>query len=52
MVMLWLIGIAINLLTSGMFYDIAARDLEVAVGALVLAQLSTVREEDGRPEMN
>jgi hypothetical protein len=51
-VMLWLIGIAINLLTSGMFYDIAARDLEVAVGALVLAQLSTVREEDGRPEMN
>jgi hypothetical protein len=51
-VMLWLIGIAINLLTSGMFYDIAARDLEVAVGASVLAQLSTVREEDGRPEMN
>jgi protein-disulfide isomerase-like protein with CxxC motif len=51
-VMLWLIGIAINLLTTGMFYDIAARDLEVAVGAFVLAQLSTVREEDGRPEMN
>ena len=43
-VMLWLIGIAINLLTTGMFYDIAVRDLEIAVGAFVLSQLSTLRE--------
>src|SRR6185437_6250768 len=28
-VMLWLIGIALNLLTTGMFYDIAVRDLEI-----------------------
>lgn len=44
-VMLWLIGIAINLLTTGMFYDIAVRDVEIAVGAFVLSQLSTVREQ-------
>jgi uncharacterized membrane protein YphA (DoxX/SURF4 family) len=47
-VMLWLIGIAINLLTTGMFYDIAVRDLEIAVGAFVLSQLSTVRESYGQ----
>ena len=46
-VMLWLIGIAINLLTTGMFYDIAVRDVEIAVGAFALSQLSTVREEFG-----
>ncbi|HZY62957.1 MAG TPA: hypothetical protein VFE38_10550 [Edaphobacter sp.] len=44
-VMLWLIGIAINLLTTGMFYDIAVRDLEIAVGAFVLSQLSTLRQD-------
>lgn len=43
-VMIWLIGIAINLLTTGMFYDIAVRDLEIAVGAFVLSQLSTLRQ--------
>lgn len=44
-VMAWLIGIAINLLTTGMFYDLAVRDIEIAVGAFVLAQLSVVREQ-------
>lgn len=43
-VMIWLIGIAINLLTTGMFYDIAVRDLEIAIGAFVLSQLSTLRQ--------
>jgi uncharacterized membrane protein YphA (DoxX/SURF4 family) len=47
-VMLWLICIAINLVTTGMFYDIAVRDIEIAVGAFALSQLSTVREEYGR----
>lgn len=51
-VMLWLIGIAINLLTTGMFYDIAVRDLEIAVGAFVLSQLSTVRESYGQAAVN
>jgi len=43
-VMAWLIAIAINLVTTGMFYDLAVRDLEIAVGAFVLSQLSVVRE--------
>jgi uncharacterized membrane protein YphA (DoxX/SURF4 family) len=44
-VMLWLVGIAVNLLTTGMFYDLAMRDVEIAIGAFALSQLSTVREE-------
>ncbi len=43
-VMAWLIGIAINLVTTKMFYDLAVRDLEIAVGAFVLSQLTVVRE--------
>jgi hypothetical protein len=43
-VMLWLLGIAVNLLTMGMFYDLAMRDLEIAIGAFALSQLSAVRE--------
>jgi uncharacterized membrane protein YphA (DoxX/SURF4 family) len=44
-VLLWLIAIAVNLVTTGMFYDLAVRDLEIAVGAFALSQLTTVREE-------
>ncbi|MGA7617628.1 MAG: DoxX family membrane protein [Thermoanaerobaculia bacterium] len=44
-VMLWLIAIAINLLTTGMFYDIAVRDVEMSLGAFALAKLSEVRAE-------
>jgi uncharacterized membrane protein YphA (DoxX/SURF4 family) len=51
-VMAWLICIAINLVTTGMFYDIAVRDLELAVGAFVLAQLSAAREQYGRVAAN
>jgi uncharacterized membrane protein YphA (DoxX/SURF4 family) len=43
-VMLWLLGIAVNLLTTGMFYDLAIRDVEIAVGAFALSQLTAVRE--------
>lgn len=43
-VMAWLTAIAINLLTTGMFYDLAVRDLELAVAAFVLSQLTAVRE--------
>ena len=45
-VMAWLIAIAINLVTTRMFYDLAVRDLEIAVGAFVLSQLSVVRERN------
>lgn len=43
-VMLWLLGIAVNLLTTGMFYDLAMRDVEIAIGAFALAQITAVRE--------
>ena len=42
---LWLVGIAANLLTTGMFYDLAMRDVEIAIGAFVLSQLSAVRDQ-------
>ena len=44
-VALWLLGIAINLLTTGMFYDLAMRDVEIAIGGFALAQLSALREQ-------
>ena len=44
-VMLWLVGIAVNLLTTGMFYDLAMRDVEIAIGAFALSQLSASREQ-------
>ena len=44
-VMLWLLGIAVNLLATGMFYDLAMRDAEIAVGAFALSQLSASREQ-------
>jgi hypothetical protein len=44
-VMLWLLGIAVNLLTTGLFYDLAMRDVEIAIGAFALAQLSAVQDE-------
>jgi hypothetical protein len=43
-VMLWLLGIAVNLVTTGMFYDLAMRDVEIAIGAFVLWQLTAVHE--------
>jgi hypothetical protein len=44
-VALWLLAIAVNLLTTGMFYDLAMRDVEIAIGAFVLWQLSAVLEQ-------
>lgn len=41
----WLLAIALNLLTMGMFFDLAVRDLEVAIAAFVLARLTEVRQE-------
>ncbi len=39
-VSLWLLAISIQLVTSGMFYDLALRDLEMALGAFALAKLT------------
>lgn len=40
----WLVAIAVNLLTLGR-YDIAVRDLAMAVGAYSLARLAELRQE-------
>lgn len=39
-VMAWLIAIALNLIIGGQYYDVAVRDLVMAVGAFSLAKLS------------
>jgi uncharacterized membrane protein YphA (DoxX/SURF4 family) len=41
----WLVGIALNLLSTGHYFDIAVRDLTIAVGAFALARLTEVREQ-------
>ena len=46
---LWLLAIVANLLTTGMFYDLAVRDTEIAVSAFALSQLSSVREQAAAP---
>ena len=45
--MVWLVAIAVNLVTTGMFFDLAVRDLEIAIGAYTLARLTEVREAAG-----
>ena len=40
----WLVAISLSLLSQGLFLDIAVRDLELAVGAFVLAKLTEIRE--------
>jgi len=44
LVTFWLLGIATNLLTTGMFYDLAMRDVEIALGGFALLQLTAARE--------
>jgi uncharacterized membrane protein YphA (DoxX/SURF4 family) len=39
----WLVCIAINLVTTGMFFDLAVRDLEIAIAAFTLARLTEAR---------
>jgi uncharacterized membrane protein YphA (DoxX/SURF4 family) len=41
-VMAWLICIALNLITSGRYFDVAVRDLVMAIGAYSLARLATI----------
>ena len=40
----WLIAIAINLVSTGMFFDVAVRDIEMALAAFVLARLTEARQ--------
>ena len=46
----WLVAIAINLVSTGMFFDIAVRDLEMALAAFVLARMTEVRRDALRSE--
>jgi uncharacterized membrane protein YphA (DoxX/SURF4 family) len=39
----WLLAIAASLVTTGMFYDLAVRDVEIALAAFTLARLSEAR---------
>ena len=41
--MFWLLAIVANLLSTGMFFDLAMRDIEIAIGAFALARLTAAR---------
>lgn len=43
-VMAWLICIALQLVFSGHYFDVAVRDLVMAMGAYTLAQLTRINE--------
>ncbi len=40
---IWLVGIALNLVTTGHYFDIAARDVVMALSAFSLARLTEYR---------
>jgi uncharacterized membrane protein YphA (DoxX/SURF4 family) len=42
----WLIGIAINLVLTGQYYDVAVRDIVMSIGAFCLFILSDSRTRD------
>jgi uncharacterized membrane protein YphA (DoxX/SURF4 family) len=46
----WLLGIAANLVTTGLFYDLAVRDVEIAIAAFTLARLSEARRIAHEPK--
>jgi uncharacterized membrane protein YphA (DoxX/SURF4 family) len=41
--MVWLVLIALNLITTGKFFDVAVRDVEMAIAAYTLARLTEAR---------
>lgn len=45
----WLLCIAANLVTTGNFYDLAVRDVEIAIAAYTLARLTEAREHVAVP---
>ncbi len=44
----WLLGIAANLISTGQYFDIAARDVNMAIGAYALAVLGAARRRASR----
>lgn len=45
----WLVLIAVNLVTSGGFFDLAVRDIEIAIAAYVLAKMTEVKQPSTVP---
>jgi uncharacterized membrane protein YphA (DoxX/SURF4 family) len=45
----WLVAIALNLVSTGHFLDVAVRDLMMALGAYTLARLTEARETQTSP---
>ena len=43
-VMAWLICIALQLIIGGHYFDVAVRDLVMAIGAFTLAQLTKIKD--------
>ena len=41
----WLVCIALNLITMGAFFDVAVRDLLIAVASFALARLTEIRQD-------
>ena len=39
----WLVAIAVNLIATGRFFDVAVRDIEMAIAAYALARLTEAR---------
>lgn len=48
LVMVWLICIALQLIIGGHYFDVAVRDLVMAMGAFTLAQLTRMRQAGAR----
>jgi len=47
-VMAWLVCIALQLIASGHYLDVAVRDLVMAIGAYTLAQLTIIDQRSSR----
>ena len=48
----WLLAIAINLVSMGMFFDVAVRDVEMALATYVLARMTEVRRDARQSEIS
>jgi uncharacterized membrane protein YphA (DoxX/SURF4 family) len=48
--MAWLVLIAVNLISTGRFLDVAVRDLEMAIAAYTLARLTEARQPAAEPQ--
>ena len=46
LVSIWLVLIALNLLASGSYLDVAVRDLAMAIGAFSLAKITAITEQN------